>query len=130
MSQSGVSKVEFKESTEAWGGTIYDLGVPRSGSPGFTPENNESEQSNGQMNFAGQSRDVTFQFEDFTDYAAIKALMEANTECDLRITLLDGTTKELAMNSLPKVKPNYGAATGDNNYWELNMKAHSLTGVS
>ncbi|MFZ3035511.1 MAG: hypothetical protein WA138_16055 [Parvibaculum sp.] len=116
---SGIAKLEYQPAGGAWSAPVV-LGVPLSDSPSVTFEPQEVENSKGQMLYAGNKDSSEFNFSDFTNFAAVETLMEADTEVDVRLTFLDNTTEIIHTAALLKVKKVFGAAVGGRN--SINVK--------
>ena len=124
---TGIKLVEFEASTGVFAGAQTSLGTPLPDSPSFTPEPQEVENAKGQILYGGNKESSEWNIPDFTNFAALETLMEADSEVDVRITFMDDTTEIIHLNSTVLVRKNYSAQVGGRNYLAVKFQNYRIT---
>ncbi len=124
---TGIKLLEYEESTGAFSGLQTSLGCPLASSPSLTPEPQVVENAKGQELYAGNKDTSEWHIDDLTLFAALKTIMEADTEIDIRVTFLDDSTEIIHLNSLAKVSKTYNAQVGSKNYFIFKCQVYRIT---
>lgn len=124
---TGIKLLEYEASPGSFAGAQISLGVPLADSPSLTAEPQEVENAKGQLLYGGNKDTSEWSIPSFTTFAGLKTIMEADTEVDVRITFLDGSTEIIHLNSLAQVKKVYSATVGSRNYMSVKFQTYRVT---
>ena len=124
---TGIKTVEIEDSPGSFAGAEIDLGCPLASSPSLTQEPQAVEDAQGRNLYGGNKDSCEYHFADFTNFASLKADMEADTEKDIRITFMDDTTEVIFTAAIISVSKNYQATTGSRNYMILKATKYRVT---
>lgn len=116
---TGVEKARYRPAGEAdWTNEVELLKV-KADSESNPEQPSDDELGNGDVLFAGETKQETLRIYDMDKYAALRTLMIADDKIDLQIMDLEGNWNDVAFDFIPRVrKPNqYG--TGARRFFEL-----------
>lgn len=119
---SGIKKVEYSVDLTGAFAAPVDLGKPLQDGSQYSPDRPTVPGAEGSTFYTGEKESYDFKIKDLSKYAALEALMKADTPISVRTTDMEDNVNIVIDSAIPIVKKDMPTAVGNRNTFMLHVE--------